>query len=210
MGPTMDCASAPVSLLFRELIATPMGAMAMLTDEDGKLRALDWEDHHERMMRLLRLYVSPEARIVESAAEAPARRYLEAYFAGELAALEGLEALVTATPFQQAVWQSLRRIPAGQMMSYGALAQKIGRPSAVRAVGLAAGANPIAIVIPCHRLIGANRRLTGYAGGLWRKQWLLDHEQAVLPDGRAPGRAASPAIILSSKSGEVRRFGAIA
>ena len=84
----------------------------------------------------------------------------------------------SGTAFQNQVWSALRRIPRGQTLSYGALAKKIDRPAAVRAVGLANGANPIAIVVPCHRVIGANASLTGYGGGLERKRWLLDHEGA--------------------------------
>jgi methylated-DNA-[protein]-cysteine S-methyltransferase len=79
------------------------------------------------------------------------------------------------------VWQALRTIPAGQTLSYGALAQRIGNPAAVRAVGLANGANPVGIVVPCHRVIGANGQLTGYGGGLDRKRWLLDHEARHAP-----------------------------
>jgi len=81
------------------------------------------------------------------------------------------------TPFQQEVWRSLRAIPCGTTTSYGKLAAQIGRPAAVRAVGLANGANPVAVVIPCHRVIGSNGSLTGYGGGLERKRWLLDHEK---------------------------------
>lgn len=87
----------------------------------------------------------------------------------------------TGTRFQQQVWQALRHIPFGHTLSYGALAQRLGQPQASRAVGAANGRNPIAIILPCHRVIAANQKLTGYAGGLERKQWLLDHEQAGVP-----------------------------
>jgi len=82
------------------------------------------------------------------------------------------------TPFQRAVWRALREIPRGATESYSKLAQRIGRPTAVRAVGLANGSNPIGIVVPCHRVIGANGSLTGYGGGMERKRWLLEHERA--------------------------------
>jgi methylated-DNA-[protein]-cysteine S-methyltransferase len=82
------------------------------------------------------------------------------------------------TDFQRAVWKALCTVPCGQTLSYGALARRIGRPKAVRAVGLANGANPIGIVVPCHRVIGADGTLTGYGGGLDRKRWLLAHERA--------------------------------
>jgi methylated-DNA-[protein]-cysteine S-methyltransferase len=105
-------------------------------------------------------------------------RALEAYFDGELSALDGLPVVMQGTEFQRAVWRTLRTIPCGRTMSYGELARRIGRPRAVRAVGLANGANPIGIVVPCHRVIGADGTLTGYGGGVDRKRWLLDHESA--------------------------------
>jgi methylated-DNA-[protein]-cysteine S-methyltransferase len=82
------------------------------------------------------------------------------------------------TPFQREVWHALREIPCGTTTSYGKLAELIGRPAAMRAVGLANGANPVAVVVPCHRVIGANGSLTGYGGGIERKRWLLDHEKS--------------------------------
>lgn len=100
---------------------------------------------------------------------------LRAYFAGELQTFD-LPCLPSGTEFQQKVWAELRRIEFGQTLSYGALATRIGRPSASRAVGLANGKNPIPIVIPCHRVIGANGSLTGFSGGIERKRWLLEHE----------------------------------
>lgn len=105
------------------------------------------------------------------------RRMLEAYFAGDLTAIDALDVDPAGTEFQRQVWAELRRIPAGATISYKELAARIGRPSATRAVGLANGANPVAIVIPCHRVIGANGALTGYGGGLDRKRWLLAHER---------------------------------
>jgi methylated-DNA-[protein]-cysteine S-methyltransferase len=106
---------------------------------------------------------------------------LRRYFDGDLAALDPLRVAPTrGTPFQRAVWGALREIPAGATASYGDIARRIGRPSAVRAVGAANGANPIGIVVPCHRVIGTDGSLTGYAGGLERKRWLLRHERAIL------------------------------
>jgi len=101
---------------------------------------------------------------------------LDAYFAGRLEAIDAILVKTGGTAFQRAVWSALRRIPVGQTTSYGALAAAIDRPRAVRAVGLANGSNPIGVVVPCHRVIGANGSLTGYAGGLERKRWLLAHE----------------------------------
>jgi methylated-DNA-[protein]-cysteine S-methyltransferase len=100
------------------------------------------------------------------------------YFAGDLDALDALEMRTNGTPFQRRVWATLRTIPSGQTLSYKQLAERIGSPKAVRAVGLANGANPVALVAPCHRVIGANGGLTGYGGGLHRKRWLLVHEGA--------------------------------
>jgi methylated-DNA-[protein]-cysteine S-methyltransferase len=101
---------------------------------------------------------------------------LAAYMDGDLAALDSLEVATGGTPFQRRVWRALREISAGTTTSYGELAKQIGNPSSVRAVGLANGANPIGIVVPCHRVIGADGSLTGYAGGLQRKRWLIAHE----------------------------------
>jgi methylated-DNA-[protein]-cysteine S-methyltransferase len=101
---------------------------------------------------------------------------LARYFAGEIGALDTLAVELNGTPFQKTTWQALRRIPAGTTISYAELAKRIGEPSAVRAVGSANGANPVAVIVPCHRVIGANGALTGYGGGLDRKQWLLAHE----------------------------------
>jgi methylated-DNA-[protein]-cysteine S-methyltransferase len=101
---------------------------------------------------------------------------LRDYFAGHLDAVENIAVDPGGTPFQRSVWSALRRVPAGQTVAYRELACAIGAPAAVRAVGAANGANPVAIVIPCHRAIGADGSLTGYAGGLDRKRWLLTHE----------------------------------
>jgi methylated-DNA-[protein]-cysteine S-methyltransferase len=101
---------------------------------------------------------------------------LRAYFAGELTRFE-LELDTGGTPFQQRVWNALQQIPYGTTSTYGKLAFELGKPRAMRAVGAANGRNPISIIIPCHRLIGTDGSLTGYGGGLQRKQWLLAHER---------------------------------
>ena len=103
------------------------------------------------------------------------REQLQAYLDGELRDFE-LPLAAEGTPFQQRVWRALCDIPYGETISYGELARRIGQPTASRAVGLANGQNPISIVVPCHRVIGANGSLTGYGGGLERKRWLLAHE----------------------------------
>ena len=104
---------------------------------------------------------------------------LNAYFAGKLNTFD-LPLKAEGTEFQQKVWRALQDIPYGKTVSYLDIATAIGNPKAVRAVGLANGKNPITIVVPCHRVIGSNGKLVGYGGGLWRKEWLLRHEGAVL------------------------------
>ena len=110
---------------------------------------------------------------------AEARRQLEAYFAGRLEVFD-LPLALDGTPFQVKVWRAVAEIPYGQTRAYGDVARRIRRPSAVRAVGAANGANPIAIVVPCHRIIGSGGSLVGYGGGLERKRWLLQHEGVLL------------------------------
>lgn len=116
----------------------------------------------------------------DAAPFAEAVKQLDAYFAGELKDFD-LPLAPAGTPFQQSVWQALLTVPFGATASYGEIAQGIGNPKACRAVGLANGQNPIAIIIPCHRIIGSNGKLTGYGGGLNRKEWLLSHEQGITP-----------------------------
>jgi methylated-DNA-[protein]-cysteine S-methyltransferase len=101
---------------------------------------------------------------------------VQAYLSGQTLQWEGPLDLSAGTLFQQSVWQALLRIPAGQSQSYGELARLLSRPQAVRAVGAAVGRNPVSIIVPCHRILGAGGQLTGYAGGLWRKQALLQLE----------------------------------
>lgn len=162
-----------------ERFETPTGPMVLVTDEQGLVHALDWEDHRERTERLLgRYYRQVTLAPRESRKESVAKRVMLAYFAGRLDAIDELRVATSGTEFQNQVWTALRRIPTGKTVSYGALARAIGRPAAVRAVGMANGSNPIAIIVPCHRVIGANASLTGYGGGLDRKRWLLDHEAA--------------------------------
>lgn len=159
-----------------DYVPSPIGRIAAVWDEHDMLRALDFEDYDARMRTLLRRHygqTDPESgRVPAVIGDA-----IHAYFAGELAAIERLDTRTNGSPFQRRVWEALRAIPAGRTSTYGELATTIGRPAASRAVGLANGANPIAIVVPCHRVIGANGTLTGYGGGLERKRWLLEHER---------------------------------
>lgn len=171
---------------FTERVPSPVGAITLVWDEDETLRALDFEDHDARLARLLRRHYGTT---VPESGRAPTaiRAALVAFFAGDLDAIATLAVRTNGTPFQCRVWAALRRIPAGTTCTYGALAVAIGAPTASRAVGLANGANPIAIVVPCHRVVGANGTLTGYGGGLPRKRWLLEHERRY---ARTAGRAA--------------------
>lgn len=167
----------PPEALRLERLPTPIGTALLVTDESGILRAFDFEDFEERMTRLLRRHYGAsnlEAGAAPQAVKDPVSRYFE----GELRALEGVRWATAGTPFQRDVWAALTTIPAGETLSYGGLAERVGRPQAIRAVGLANGANPVAVIVPCHRVIGADGSLTGYGGGLRRKQWLLDHEGA--------------------------------
>lgn len=156
-------------------LATPVGEMLVVTDADGAVRALDFAGYEPRMMRLLARHWGP-VDLTPGRAPERVRAAIAAYFAGDLTALDGLEVKTNGTAFQREVWAALRRIPAGTTVSYGGLAQAIGRPKAVRAVGLANGGNPVGVIVPCHRVIGANGTLTGYAGGVERKRALLEHE----------------------------------
>ncbi len=166
-------------ILWTEDIGSPIGRVTIVTDEKDRLRAVDFEDYEERLHRLLdRHYGRNHVALTRRPSPSRARRALQAYFAGDLSKIDDLATETRGTAFQREVWSVLRHIGSGQTTSYGALARRIGRPKAMRAVGLANGANPIAIVVPCHRVIGANGSLTGYGGGLPRKRWLLEHEGA--------------------------------
>ncbi|MDA9499587.1 methylated-DNA--[protein]-cysteine S-methyltransferase [Bradyrhizobium sp. CCBAU 11357] len=156
-------------------LATPIGIALLVTDAEGKLRALDWHDYEHRMRELLRLHYGT-VDLDDRPAPAEMRTALSGYFEGELDQLSGIAWRTAGTPFQQKVWTALAQIPAGITLSYGALAATIGMPNAIRAVGHANGSNPISVVLPCHRLIGADGSLVKYGGGLARKRWLLRHE----------------------------------
>ncbi len=164
-----------MTTLFLERIPSPVGTVQLVHDERA-LRALDFHDYDERLHKLLRLHYGTY-RLEERAGAGPFRRKIEAYFEGDLHVIDDIPVETGGTLFQRQVWRALRDIPAGETISYGVLAQRIGKPQAMRAVGLANGANPVGIVVPCHRVIGANGSLTGYGGGLPRKQWLLSHER---------------------------------
>jgi methylated-DNA-[protein]-cysteine S-methyltransferase len=160
-------------------LQTPIGTALLVTDADGVLLALDWEEYEPRMKHLLRLQHGAVG-LKDARAPAAIKAALKGYFKGDLDCLSTIEWRAAGTPFQHKVWTALPKIPAGTTMSYGALAEKLGAPKAMRAVGHANGSNPISVVVPCHRLIGASGSLVKYGGGLERKRWLLEHEGVVL------------------------------
>ncbi len=169
--------SAPALMFTVATLPSPLGRMLIVSDTTQGLRALDWEDHEERMRRgLARIYRRQTFELERGTAPAATRRALQRYFAGNLQAIDEIPVQTGGTPFQSGVWRALRSIPPGTTLSYGRLAHRLKCPLAVRAVGFANGSNPASIVIPCHRLIGADGSLTGYGGGLERKRWLLEHE----------------------------------
>ncbi len=170
-------------------LTSPLGAMVMAV-RAGRLCALCFSEHWPQRRRHLENRFRPV--VFRTAPDAIGlQERLRAYFDGDSDALTGVVAEPSGTDFQQRVWRVLRAIAPGQTLSYGEVAQRIGTPTACRAVGAANGANPIAIVIPCHRVIGADGTLTGYGGGLERKRWLLEHERRSLGTerSRAAGRA---------------------
>jgi methylated-DNA-[protein]-cysteine S-methyltransferase len=167
--------SGPEQLLVAR-IPTPIGELVIIADRAGKLRAVDWTDHEARMLALLGRHCRHGFNLRSTRDPQGPARLLKAYFKGDLAAIDRLETATDGTAFQHAVWRELRRIPAGRTISYAELARRIDRPQAVRAAGLANGANPISVVVPCHRVIGSDGSLTGYGGGIHRKRWLLTHE----------------------------------
>ena len=176
--------------LLIDRIESDIGNIVLASDRE-RLCALDFEDDEPVVLpRLQRRF--PEAQVVEADDPQGFTSCIRAYLAGELHVIDDVPVSTNGTEFQRQVWRALRDIPPGTTTSYGDLASRIGKPTACRAVGLANGRNPVAIVVPCHRVIGADGALTGYGGGLHRKRWLLAHEG--LPMGEA--RANSPQMAL--------------
>jgi methylated-DNA-[protein]-cysteine S-methyltransferase len=175
----MPTTRAALTEFFIDRLDSPIGVLHLVSD-GRRLCALDYDGYDERLRRLLTLRYGPH-RLREAADSGGATSALRRYLAGDLGAVDALEVDTGGTPFQRAVWAALRAIPCGTTTTYGELARRVGEPSAARAVGITNSLNPIAIVVPCHRVIGADDSLTGYAGGLHRKQWLLEHEGAQLP-----------------------------
>lgn len=168
--------------LFIDRIDSDIGPL-LIVSETNAVCALEYGDYESRMTKLLAPRYG-DFTLRENSDPLGVGRRMAAYMAGELDAVRDIPVNPGGTPFQARVWSALREIPAGETTSYGALARSLGNANASRAVGLANSLNPIAIIIPCHRVIGANGKLTGYAGGLDRKRWLLTHE---LPATRDAG-----------------------
>jgi methylated-DNA-[protein]-cysteine S-methyltransferase len=162
------------------MIPTPLGDMLALASDEG-LCALEFTGPRKRLPRLdarLQRWFPPHEIVDrETPTIARTRKWLAAYFDGETADISGLVLDMRGANFEKRVWTALRAIPPGETTSYGAIARGLHAAGASRAVGMANGANPVAIIVPCHRVIGSTGSLTGYGGGLERKRWLLDHER---------------------------------
>lgn len=164
--------------ILSDRIPTPLGDI-MLLAADGVMMLLEFVDAEERMEREMSKRFGA-ADIMPTQNPFGFSERIANYFMGDLRTIDTIPTDGGGTEFQRRVWAGLRLIPCGIMISYGELATRLGDKNAMRAVGLANGRNPISIVVPCHRVIGANGSMTGYGGGLARKEWLLRHEGALL------------------------------
>lgn len=175
-------------------IESPIGELTCVM-RGGVLVAVAFEaDRGGTMDKVRRRF--PDEPMNDARESGGVRAAFEKYFSGDLAALDALDVDPGGTPFQSKVWMALREIGAGETWSYEDLARRVGSPAAVRAVGAANGANPIPLVLPCHRVIGKNGKLIGYGGGLDRKKWLLSHEN---PSRRSPGGAKAESAATASR-----------
>lgn len=168
-----------MTVLWLDAIRSPLGTLTLVAGDDA-LCALAFPVARSRMLARIRSRF-PDAVLKRRHDPNGYATRVHAYFSGDLSALDGIPVAGGGTPFEEQVWKALRAIPAGATTTYRELAQVLRRPRAIRAVGLANARNPVCVVIPCHRLIGSDGHLTGYAGGLWRKRWLLEHERAPSP-----------------------------
>lgn len=173
----MTRGNKPQSTLTSTTVATPIGALVVIEDEADALFMVEFADCDDRMERWLHHRLASGRFALRAGTISRATREAFAdYFDGGVGALRKLPIRLDGTPFQNTMWTALRDIPPGETLAYGAFAQRLGRPRAARAVGHANGANPMSVVVPCHRLVGADGALTNYGGGLRRKRWLIDHE----------------------------------
>jgi O-6-methylguanine DNA methyltransferase len=180
-----DCRKARVDTPAGPLVAVTLGS---------RLAVLQFEERPRELARALARLGPVEPR--EFPDPAGVVTELGRYFAGDLGALDRIEVECSGTPFQRRVWDELRRIPAGTTISYGELARRVGDPKACRAVAAANGANPVAVVVPCHRVVAASGALWGYGGGLERKAWLLRHEG--VPESFRPARQGGNPLVPTS------------
>jgi methylated-DNA-[protein]-cysteine S-methyltransferase len=164
--------------LLTDRIATPISEMVLIA-RDGVVLLLEFDDSKDRYMREIKARFGDE-ELQQVSNPFGFSDIVQDYFAGHPHAIDTLNADGGGTDFEKKVWAELRAIPCGASKSYGEIARKLGDINLSRAVGTANGKNPIAIIVPCHRVIGSNGTMTGYAGGLHRKQWLLRHEGALL------------------------------
>jgi methylated-DNA-[protein]-cysteine S-methyltransferase len=171
----MDAEAAAVSLK-TETIETPIGPLFIVANEADALLLVEFADCRHRIERWLSRRACGPFQLAPGLLAPCVKGAFSSYFDGKVTALDALTVRLVGTAFHRQVWTALRSIPAGETCGYGAFAEQLGRPAAARAVGHANGANPLSIVVPCHRLVGASGSLTNYGGGLARKRWLLDHE----------------------------------
>jgi methylated-DNA-[protein]-cysteine S-methyltransferase len=168
--------------LYTTIVDSPCGPLLCVVDQAGAVVRIEFSKGREAQKMTERLRGSKVEIVEDPARTAEVRRQLAEYFAGERREFD-LVLAPAGTPFELAVWEELRRIPFGETRSYGEIARTLGRPTAYRAVGRANGANPIPIVVPCHRVIGSDGSLTGFGGGLDAKSRLLELEGRALPFG---------------------------
>ena len=167
-----------VAMILVDTIDSPIGALTM-AERAGRICLLQFGPDGPAVDVMFERWYPGEPRARQALPGIGG--VMKRYFEGQIGVLDAIPVELNGTPFQKEVWQALRRIPAGTTISYAELAKRIGNAAAVRAVGTANGANPVAVIVPCHRVIGSNGTLTGYGGGLDRKQWLLAHEGIAAP-----------------------------
>jgi methylated-DNA-[protein]-cysteine S-methyltransferase len=171
----------PPARLIYDTLETPIGVAVIMSDEHGVLRGFNWTEWLDRLLTWTAKHY-PGVPVEKGALPGALRQSFVDYFAGDARAIDTVPWEASGTEFQRTVWKALCEIPSGETWTYSQLAHHVGRPTARRAVGLANGQNPVAVVVPCHRVIGADGSLTGYGGGIERKRWLLAHEGATAKD----------------------------
>jgi methylated-DNA-[protein]-cysteine S-methyltransferase len=174
-----------------------LGPILLITDQiNGQevLCGLEFAGYETRTLAFLNKRFG-DFRLNESQTSSDISQRILAYLAGDYQSIDSIPVSTGGTAFQQQVWLALREIPVGTTLTYGQMALRLGKPSASRAVGMTNSLNPISIVLPCHRVIGSNGSLTGYAGGLERKRWLLEHEGALKQGSIAVGQAVGQPVI---------------